>query len=83
MVGHQDELFRISAGMWKEKWENWNHPIKLMDGFTAAIIEGAMLTVLMHTNLSITGRTKHLFNPYTRFGRRKVSPVPDGKQGWS
>ena len=64
MVGHQDGTFPDLG--WHVKGEMggiWNHPIKLMDGFTAAIIEADNSYCLgtAHQFINYPFANKHLF----------------------
>ena len=85
MVGHQDGTFPDLG--WHVKGEMggiWNHPIKLMDGFTAAIIEkdNAYCLDAAHQFVNYPFANKHLFQthiPGLEVDRFQF--VPDGVQG--
>lgn len=85
MVGHQDGTFPDLG--WHVKGEMggiWNHPIKLMDGFTAAIIEADNSYCLdaAHQFVNYPFANKHLFQshiPGLEVDRFQF--VPDGVQG--
>lgn len=85
MVGHQDGTFPDLG--WHVEGEMggiWNHPIKLMDGFTAAIIEGDNSFCLdaAHQFINYPFANKHLFRtqiPGLEVDRFQFAP--DGKQG--
>lgn len=85
MVGHQDGTFPDLG--WHVKGEMggiWNHPIKLMDGFTAAIIEtdNSYCLDAAHQFVNYPFANKHLFQthiPGLEVDRFQF--VPDGVQG--
>lgn len=85
MVGHQDGTFPDLG--WHVEGEMggiWNHPIKLMDGFTAAIVEADNSFCLdaAHQFINYPFANKHLFQthiPGLEVDRFQF--VPDGVQG--
>ncbi|WP_113924208.1 glucosidase family protein [Cognataquiflexum aquatile] len=85
MVGHQDGTFPDLG--WHVKGEMggiWNHPIKLMDGFTAAIVEtyNSYCLDAAHQFVNYPFANKHLFQthiPGLEVDRFQF--VPDGVQG--
>lgn len=85
MVGHQDGTFPDLG--WHVKGEMggiWNHPIKLMDGFTAAIIErdNSYCLDAAHQFVNYPFANIHLFQthiPGLEVDRFQF--VPDGVQG--
>jgi glycogen debranching enzyme len=85
MVGHQDGTFPDLG--WHVEGEMggiWNHPIKLLDGFTAAIIEddNAFCLDAAHQFINYPFANKHFFR--TQFPGLEVDRfqfVPDEKQG--
>lgn len=85
MVGHQDGTFPDLG--WHVKGEMggiWNHPIKLMDGFTAAIVQANNSSCLDagHQFINYPFANKHLFQthiPGLEVDRFQF--VPDGVQG--
>jgi len=85
MVGHQDGTFPDLG--WHVEGEMggiWNHPIKLMDGFTAAIIENGSTFCLdaAHQFINYPFANKHLFQSHIPgLEVERFQFVPDGKQG--
>ncbi|MCH6235383.1 glycogen debranching protein [Cognataquiflexum rubidum] len=85
MVGHQDGTFPdLGWHVQGEMGGIWNHPIKLMDGFTAAIIEADNSFCLdaAHQFVNYPFANKHLFQthiPGLEVDRFQF--VPDGVQG--
>jgi glycogen debranching enzyme len=85
MVGHQDGTFPDLG--WHVEGEMggiWNHPIKLMDGFTAAIVEGGNAFCLdaAHQFINYPFANKHLFQSHIPgLEVERFQFVPDGKQG--
>ncbi|HSJ69063.1 MAG TPA: hypothetical protein VK921_15370, partial [Anditalea sp.] len=83
MVGHQDGTFPDLG--WHVEGEMggiWNHPIKLMDGFTAAIKMGADVHCLDNATqfINFPYGNKHIYNlPVLEVERFQY--VPEGKQG--
>jgi glycogen debranching enzyme len=85
MVGHQDGTFPDLG--WHVKGEMggiWNHPIKLMDGFTAAIIEADNSYCLdaAHQFINYPFANKHLFQTHIPgLEVERFQFVPEGVQG--
>ncbi|WP_373522100.1 glycogen debranching protein [Aquiflexum sp.] len=85
MVGHQDGTFPdLGWHIEGEMGGIWNHPIKLLDGFTASIIKGDNSYCLdtAHQFINYPFANKHLFQtslPGLEVDRFQF--VPDGKQG--
>jgi glycogen debranching enzyme len=85
MVGHQDGTFPdLGWHVQGEMGGIWNHPIKLMDGFTAAIIEQDNTFCLdaAHQFINYPFANKHLFQthiPGLEVDRFQFAP--DGIQG--
>lgn len=85
MVGHQDGTFPDLG--WHVEGEMggiWNHPIKLMDGFTSAIIEdgNAFCLDAAHQFINYPFANKHLFQTHiSGLEVERFQFVPDGKQG--
>jgi hypothetical protein len=85
MVGHQDGSFPDLG--WHVEGEMggiWNHPIKLMDGFTAAVLLENQQYCLDNANLFINYPigNKHLFfNTIPGIEVERFQFVPDGKEG--
>ena len=83
MVGHQDGTFPDLG--WHVEGEMggiWNHPIKLMDGFTVAIGSGEDLNCLNKADefINYPFGNKHVYNlPGLRMERFQF--VPEGRQG--
>jgi hypothetical protein len=85
MVGHQDGTFPdLGWHVQGEMGGIWNHPIKLMDGFTAAIgVDGNSYCLdKADTFINYPFANKHVFNtavPDLEIQRFQFAP--DGKQG--
>ncbi|MCS4433807.1 glycogen debranching protein [Aquiflexum gelatinilyticum] len=85
MVGHQDGTFPDLG--WHVKGEMggiWNHPIKLMDGFTAAIIEqdNSFCLDAAHQFINYPFANKHLFQTHIPgLEVERFQFVPEGVQG--
>ena len=85
MVGHQDGTFPDLG--WHVKGEMggiWNHPIKLMDGFTATIIgeDNSYCLDAAHQFINYPFANKHLFQtPIPGLEVERFQFVPDGVQG--
>ena len=85
MVGHQDGTFPDLG--WHVEGEMggiWNHPIKLMDGFTATIIDDGNPYCLdgAHQFVNYPIANKHLFQSHIPgLEIERFQFVPDGKQG--
>ncbi|WP_373494086.1 glycogen debranching protein [Aquiflexum sp.] len=85
MVGHQDGTFPDLG--WHVEGEMggiWNHPIKLMDGFTAAIFEDGDSYCLdaAHQFINYPFANKHMFQTHIQgLEIDRFQFVPDGKQG--
>ncbi|WP_194976966.1 alpha-L-rhamnosidase-related protein [Aquiflexum lacus] len=85
MVGHQDGTFPdLGWHVAGEMGGIWNHPIKLMDGFTAAILDGSNSYCLdaAHQFINYPFANKHLFqSPIPGIEIERFQFVPDGKEG--
>ncbi|MCR9016957.1 glycogen debranching protein [Aquiflexum gelatinilyticum] len=85
MVGHQDGTFPDLG--WHVKGEMggiWNHPIKLMDGLTAAIIQADNSYCLdaAHQFINYPFANKHLFQTHIPgLEVERFQFVPEGVQG--
>uniref|UniRef100_UPI0025B9CA85 alpha-L-rhamnosidase-related protein n=2 Tax=Cecembia sp. TaxID=1898110 RepID=UPI0025B9CA85 len=84
MVGHQDGTFPDLG--WHVEGEMggiWNHPIKLMDGFTAAIGLADQFYCLDKADafFNYPIANKHIFNNVPGLEVQRFQFVPDGEEG--
>ncbi|MBW3469225.1 glycogen debranching protein [Arthrospiribacter ruber] len=85
MVGHQNGTFPdLGFHVEGEMGGIWNHPIKLMDGFTAAIISGNQAYCLDKADefINFPVANKHVFtSSVPDLEIQRFQFVPDGKEG--
>ncbi len=84
MVGHQDGTFPdLGWHVQGEMGGIWNHPIKLMDGFIAAVVVDQVRYCLDQADQFINYpiANKHIYRKVPGILVERVQFVPDGQQG--